>query len=682
MSSADLDLFFHPRTIALIGATDDKRKAGYALFRKIVERGEREGTKVYPVNPRIAEIDGIKSYPTLADVPDDVDVAVVMIGDAEKGVRDAVEKGARFCIVFTAGFGELGEEGAAKERELARIAREGGMRLFGPNTNLNAFEAFPDLPGKKLALITQSGHQGRPIAQGVELGIGVAAWAPTGNEADLEVADFIEHFADQDEVAVIACYIEGFKSIPRLREAADRAMAAGKPIVLIKIGRTDEGRRMALAHTGHLTGSDDVHEAFFKQYGMIRVDDLDELLETSALFMRSGPPRGDGICIYAISGGTGAHMADLASWAGLRLPPLEESTQSKLRAIIPEYLSVANPVDNGAQTVKFGQNKQLLDIVMEDPNVDIVVCPITGVLPSMSKVVCTDIVDAYANGKKQVVVIWGSPVVDDPGYRILVEGGVPMFRSFRSCAIGLQRYLAWGRHGETHESRTVGAPYVPEALIGLLEESGPLAEHESADVARAFGVPVVRSKLVITSDEAVAAAEELGYPVVAKATGREIQHKSDLGLVHVGVADEGELRGVFDELANAPGSEGVLVQEMVAGGEEVIVGFSADPQFGPVVLFGLGGIFAEVMKDVSLRVAPLTRRDAEEMIREVKAFPLLDGARGRLKADQGALVDLILNVSRMAMDLRERVAEFDLNPVRVLPEGRGVIALDALVVRK
>jgi acyl-CoA synthetase (NDP forming) len=375
-------------------------------------------------------------------------------------------------------------------------------------------------------------------------------------------------------------------------------------------------------------------------------------------------------------------MADLASFNGLRLPRLEESTQEQLRAIIPDYLTVANPVDNGAQTVKFGQNKQLLDIIMEDPNVDIVVCPITGVLPSMSKVVCTDIVDAYRSGRKQVVVIWGSPSTDDEGYRILVEGQVPMFRSFRSCAVGLRRYLDYGRARDRYETRTIEGPSVPEVLLGLVEGTGPLAEHESAHVAAAFGVPVVRSVLTIKADEAIAAAEGIGYPVVAKATGPDIQHKSEMGLVHVGVADEGELRAVFDELANAPGSEGMLIQEMVSEGDEVIVGFSEDPQFGPVVLFGFGGIFAEVIRDVSLRVAPLTRNDAEEMVREIKAFPVLDGARGRPRSDQPALVDLLMNVSRMAIDLRERVSELDLNPVRVLPEGRGVLALDALVVRK
>jgi acyl-CoA synthetase (NDP forming) len=314
--------------------------------------------------------------------------------------------------------------------------------------------------------------------------------------------------------------------------------------------------------------------------------------------------------------------------------------------------------------------------------VDIVVCPITGVLPSMSKVVCTDIVEAYQEGRKQIVVIWGSPTVDDPGYRILVEGAVPMFRSFRSCAAGLRRYLDWGRARETYETRDVTDPGVPHSVSSLLEGSGPLPEHESARVAEHYGVRFPRSELATNADDAAAAADEIGYPVVVKATGHAIQHKTDAGLILVGAADAEAVRLAYDEFTEQQGVEGVLVQEMAPEGEEVIVGFSDDPQFGPVILFGLGGIFVEVMKDVSLRVAPLTRRDAVEMIREVRAFPLLDGARGRPKADQEALVDLLLNISRMAMDLRERVSELDLNPVRVLQEGHGVIALDALVVKK
>jgi acetate---CoA ligase (ADP-forming) len=685
----DLERFFHPRTIAVVGASDDKTRPGYALLRKVVARAERDGGKVFGVNPRLTKIDEIPCYPTLGDVPADVDVAVIMIGDAEQGVRDAVAKRCTFAIVFTAGFREVGEAGAKREEELARIAREGGVRLFGPNTNVNAFEMFPDVSGRKIGLITQSGHQGRPIAQGVELNIGVKHWAPTGNEADLEFADFVEFFADDPEIAVIAAYIEGFKSIDRLRAAAEKAARAGKPIVLVKVGRTEAGQKMAMAHTGHLTGSDAVHDAFFRQYGIIRVDDLDELLETSAMFCRMPKPLQDGVCVYAISGGTGAHVADLCAHQGLRLPTLEPSTQERLRELIPDYLTVSNPVDNGAQSVrKPGANRQLMEIALDDPNIGILVCPITGILPSMSKIVTTDIVEAYKAARKPVVAIWGSPVTDEEGYRILVDGQVPLFRSFRAAVTGLRRWLDYWAWQERFEPRPMTPARIPEGLETMLAGSGPLSEMDSATVASNYSIPFPWSDVAEDEAGAERLARRRGPALVMKACGPGILHKSDAGLVRVGVAVD-EAAAVFRELESAArahagegGYEGVLVQPMVSGGEEVIVGFSQDVQFGPVVLFGLGGIFVEVLKDVSLRVAPLTRRDAEEMIREVRAFPLLDGARGRPKADIEALIELVLNVSRMAMDLRERVAELDLNPVRVMPAGEGVIALDCLLVRK
>jgi acetate---CoA ligase (ADP-forming) len=684
----DLSLFFHPRTIAVIGATDDKRKPGYALLMKVKNRADRDGATVYGVNPRLSDIDGIACFPTLAEVPGEIDVAVIMIGDAEAGLRDVVLKGARFAVIFTAGFREIGEEGAKREEELAAIARDGGVRLFGPNTNVNAFEMFPETDGKKLALVTQSGHQGRPIAQGVELGIGVKYWAPTGNEADLEFADFVEYFVDLDDVAVVAAYIEGFKSIPRLRDAAEKAARAGKPIVLVKIGRTEAGQRMAMAHTGHLTGSDDVTNAFFGQYGIVRVDDLDELLETAALFTRIPKPPNEGVCIYAISGGTGAHMADLCAWGGLSLPTLTEETQQKLRDAIPDYLTVSNPVDNGAQVMrKPGQNRGLIDICLEDPNVGILVCPITGILPSMSKVIAGDIVDAYKTASKPVVVIWGSPVTDEEGYRILVEGGVPMFRSFRAAVVGLRRYLDYWRFADAFESRPVSPSRIPAGFETMLAGSGAMSEYDSASLAAQYGVPFPMSALCETESQAVEAAGRLGDLVVMKACGSGVLHKTDAGLVRVGVPSD-QVAATFrtlDEAGRAyagdAGYDGVLVQQLAPDGEEVIIGFSDDPQFGPVVLFGLGGVFVEVLKDIALRVAPLTRADAEQMVREVKGFPLLDGARGRPKADVDALVDLIMNVSRMAVELRGRIAEFDLNPVRVQPSGQGVVALDALVVR-
>jgi acyl-CoA synthetase (NDP forming) len=406
------------------------------------------------------------------------------------------------------------------------------------------------------------------------------------------------------------------------------------------------------------------------------------------LFTRLPRPEGEGVCIYAISGGTGAHMADLCAWGGLSLPTLTEETQQKLREAIPDYLTVSNPVDNGAQVVrKGGLNRQCIEICLDDPNTDILVCPITGILPSMSKVVAGDIVDAYQSGKKPVVVIWGSPVTDEEGYRILVEGGVPMFRSFRSCVVGLRRYLDYWRFASTFEPRPAVSPRAPSGFETMLAGAGPLSEYDSAALAAQFGVPFPRSALCETVEQAVEAAERLGGRVVMKACGAGILHKSDAGLVRVGVEPD-DVESTFralDEAGRAhagdAGYDGVLVQELADDGEEVIVGFSNDPLFGPVVLFGLGGIFVEVLKDVALQVAPLTRRDAEEMIREVRGFPLLDGARGRPKADVDALADLLMKVSQMAVEVGDRVGELDLNPVRVRPAGQGLVALDALVVR-
>jgi len=690
-AGTDLTLFFHPRVIAVVGATDRQTHGNYFLFKKVQTRAEAEGAKVYAVNPRLTELEGAPAVPTIADVPEDIDLAVLMVNKERivDVMRETVARAPKFVIVFTAGFRETGDpDDAALEEKLAGMCRDAGVRLFGPNTNVNALELFPDLPGQKLALITQSGHQGRGIAQGVELGIGVKAWVPTGNEADLEAADFIDHFVDDPDVGAIAAYIEGFKSIPTLRRAAARAAAARKPIVLVKIGRTEEGARMAASHTGHLTGSDAVHDAFFRQSAMIRVDDLDEVLDLCGMFTRFPQPQGDGICIYAISGGTGTHMADIAAAGGLRIPRLTDDTQMKLHELgIPDYLTVANPVDNGAQPVRTpGVNRALIQACLDDPNTDILVCPITGILPSMSQIVAEDIVDAYRTATKPVIVIWGSPITDDIGYRTLIEGRVPMFRTFTSCVKGIKRYLDYGDAAARVDLPPLPPPDIPPELHDLLAGVGPLSEHDSAAIAAHYDVPFPRSNLARTPEEAASAAGRLGQRVVMKACGPELLHKSDLGLVRVGVMPY-DVQPTFIELLDRAraeshvGVQGVLLQEMAPDGIECIVGLKRDLQFGPVVLFGLGGIFVEVLRDVSMRVAPLTRRDAEEMIDEVKGSALLRGARGRPAADVSALVDLLLEVSWLGVDLRERVVELDLNPVRVLPEGQGVIALDALVVR-
>ena len=346
--SVDLDTFFSPKTVAVIGASDNPRRPNTAMTTKIRGWAQRAGAEVFLVNPNRDEIDGLRCYPSILDVPADVDVAAILVGDAVPALEQVIEKKAKFAVVFAAGFAEVGGAGERLQARMEELVAGSDVHLLGPNTNLNAFELFrTDLPGKAIALITQSGHQGRPVFQGQELGIKLSYWAPTGNEADLEVADFAAYFADQPDVGTIACYVEGFKNGRTLMLAADHAAQRGVPVVAVKVGRTDEGRSMAMAHTGHLTGSDAVVSAVFRQFGITRVDGLDELLEVSAAFARTKPPSGNGVCVYSISGGTGAHMADMAAAAGLRLPALKKETQQQLHEWIPPYLRVSNPVDNG-----------------------------------------------------------------------------------------------------------------------------------------------------------------------------------------------------------------------------------------------------------------------------------------------------------------------------------------------
>ncbi|HEY5886254.1 MAG TPA: CoA-binding protein, partial [Acidimicrobiales bacterium] len=435
LREVDLSAFFSPQTVAVIGASDNRSRPNAAMTSKIVGWAEEHGATVHLVNPNRDTIDGRSCFTSVLDVPGDLDLAVILVGDAVDAFEEALAKKPRFAVIFSAGFAEAGAEGAELQARLDALVTTADTRLLGPNTNLNAFESFTEgNPGRAVALITQSGHQGRPIYQAQELGLRLSAWAPTGNEVDLEFADFARWFAEQPEVGVIAAYIEGFKDGRTLMLAADHAAQEGVPIVMVKVGRTEEGASMAQSHTGHLTGSDAVTDAVFRQFGVIRVDGLDELQDTATLLARAAPPTTDGVCIYAISGGTGAHLADLASAGGLKIPDLDEATQTALREWIPAYLRVSNPVDCGGAPSADWRGRKILDALLADPNVGVLVCPITGALPTMSRPLAEDLVAVAETTDKPIVVIWGSPLTDDPTYAdVLVPSGLPVFRTFGNC---------------------------------------------------------------------------------------------------------------------------------------------------------------------------------------------------------------------------------------------------------
>ena len=710
LRDVDLDAFLNPKTIAVIGASEQSRKPNTAMTRKFDAWARDHGATFYPVHPNYETVLGHQVYPSLMDVPGDIDLAIILTGRAVDTFEEVLARKAKFAVIFAAGFSETGKEGEKLEARLTDLVEHGDVRLLGPNTNLNAFEQFrEDLEGPSIALVTQSGHQGRPVFQGQELGIRLTHWAPTGNEVDLEFADFARYFVDQEEVGVVACYIEGFKDGRTLMLAADHAAKLRKPVVMVKVGRTDTGSSMAQSHTGHLTGSDAITDAVFRQLGVTRVDGLDELLEVSAAFARTipggnppAPPAwakrkgAPGVCVYAISGGTGAHMADMLAAADLKLPPLAKETQRVLHdGLIPAYLRVSNPVDSGGPPVADARGRQILDAIVADPKTDIVVVPITGAVAIFSDPFTRDLIDVAKTTDKPVFVVWGAPAgTDDTYYKRLLDGGLPVFRTFGNTVKAVRSYVDYWKFAARYRSAFDDAPTTPlpaaKRARAILEEAAPgeaLSEHASKRLLATYGIRTSKDVLVETPTAAVKAAGGLGYPVVMKVSSPDLLHKSDLGLVKVGVASAKDARAAFTELmakAKKAGGrkariEGVLVCEMVTGGVETVVGVSHDPLFGPVVMAGLGGIFVEVLEDVTFRVPPFGRDEAERMLHELAGFKMLEGVRGAKPVDVDALVDVIMKVARLAMDLADGIAELDINPLVVRP--RGAVALDALVVR-
>jgi acyl-CoA synthetase (NDP forming) len=707
LRSIDLDTFFRPKRVAVVGASDSNARPNTALTQKITVWAEERGATVHFVNPNRPVVAGRPCAKALTDIEEPLDLVAILVGEPLPILRDAVAARAKFAVVFAAGFAEVGSKGARLQDEMEQIIASGELHVLGPNTNLNAFEVFrEDLPGKAIALITQSGHQGRPVFQGQEIGIKLSHWAPAGNEADMESADFVNYFSSLESTGAVACYIEGFKNGRTLQLAADAAARRKVPIVAVKVGRTDEGKSMAKAHTGHLTGSDDVISAVFRQYGVQRVDGLDQLLEVSAALARTEAPAADAVrrlsrgaggrvCVYSISGGTGAHMADMVAAAGLELPSLTKASQTDLHQWIPPYLRVSNPVDNGGAPVRDWRGPKIIETMLADPNVDLLLCPITGALPSMGNKLCEDLVEAAGKTDKPIFVVWGSPVGTEEAYtKTLLGSTVPTFRTFTNAVMAAKAYFDHHRFIASYESAfnhpVLLASPARKTALPVIAPGGDrrggesLSEQDSKALLKAYGIALPKEGVATSAAEAVKAAKKIGYPVVMKIVSPDILHKSDLGLVAVGVRDEEDARRTYRRLLAtakkaAPKAtiDGVLVAQMVQG-VETVVGIAQDELFGPVVMFGVGGVFVEVLHDVTFRVPPFTTRDATAMLDELRGAALLHGVRGQPAADRAALVDVLMKMQRLAVDLSGEVAEVDINPLVAGP--KGAVAADALVV--
>ncbi|WAU85649.1 acetate--CoA ligase family protein [Streptomyces sp. Qhu-G9] len=688
----DLDRFFRPESVAVVGASDTEGRPNTGITRQLLAWAERVGARLHPVHPTRESVFGIPCVAAVTDLPEQVDLAVLLVADPLPVIEQLGETKVRFAVAFASGFAETGAEGAAAQARLAAAVQRSGLRLLGPNTNLNAFERFrEDLDGPAIALITQSGHQGRPVFTMQELGVRLSHWAPTGNEADLESADFISYFAEQPEVGAIACYVEGLKDGRSFLLAADRAARRGVPVVAVKVGRTETGARTAASHTGKLTGADAVVDAAMRQYGVVRVDGLDELQDTAALLARARPPSSDGVVVYSISGGTGAHFSDLATEAGLTLPRLSDTKQAELHQWIPEYLDVSNPIDNGGHPVGDWRGRRIIDAILADPAVGVLVCPITGPFPPMSDKLAQDLVDAAEQTDKLVCVVWGSPVGTEAAYRetLLGSSRVATFRTFANCITAVRAHLDHARFVASYRSPFDEAPRSPSPSYrkaqALMRPGSRLSEHAAKQLLRAYGIRVPREQLVTSAAAAVRAAGLVGYPVVMKASGARLAHKTELGLVKIGLTSASQVRDAYRELTDIARYEdvsldGVLVCQMVEPGVEMVVGVTHDELFGPTVTVGLGGVLVEVLRDTAVRVPPFGEDQARTMLDELRGRALLDGVRGRPPADLDALVEVVLRVQRMALELDGELSELDINPLMVLPRGQGAVALDALAV--
>jgi len=667
----DVDLILNPRRVAVIAAPKPAAREKY-----VAQLADRFGDRFELVDTSA----GKSVRESLRTVADPIDVAVLDLepDDLCAAAEACADRRVPGLVVLTT----LAANQAPIERKLIEIVRAAGMRMVGPNGSLNLYEPMPetasaDMP--RIGLITQSGHMGRVMIQAHRHGIAFSRWIPTSNEGDLDAADFIEYLAYDDATAVIAGYFEGFRDGARLRRALAAAAARRKPVVVIKVGRHQAAARMAETHSAHLAGTDMAMDGLFKQHGVIRVDDVDELLETAALCAKlTTAPAGDGVALYGISGGAVALMADQAEAHRVRVPALSAETQRRIHEIVPADLGVANPVDPGNlyRTGSAADRAAVLRLIGDDPAVDVVVCALTGVIKGITDDFVSDIIAFRDSTSKAVVTTWNTWEMETPAYSTLVASGIPIFRTFRGCFGALDALFERQRRMPVVTSVRAGEVPQPREAGARPRQLEPA---ETSELLRRAGIDLAPERFVTGAGQAVEAAHELGLPVVLKALVSETVHKTERGLVMLDLDSPEKVEAAFEQLRTKVGDAAVFqVQHHVRGGTEVIVGLAPDPVLGPSLLIGSGGIFAEIARDVSVRPLPVSALDVEEMLRELQCFPLLAGARGRPAADLGSLIELVARTAALIADLGPRIVELDLNPVIAGPQGATVV--DAVVI--
>jgi acetyltransferase len=694
-----LDTFFEPKSVAIVGASASPDKLGHIILKNALDSGYPG--KLYPINPKGGEILGLPVYPSVSALPETPDLAVIVIPypQVPASIRDCGEKGVPSVVVISAGFREAGIEGMNREVEVMKLAQQYNIRLIGPNclgvidtfTPMNVTFAAGTPPQGPIGFMSQSGALGTAILDWSLAGsrIGFSKFVSLGNKADVSEIDLMDAWVDDVNTRVILAYIEGLPNGQRFMEVA-RRVSRQKPIVIVKSGVTSAGSRAVSSHTGSLAGSEQAYAAAFRQSGVLRAETMQDLFDYALGFAYQPLLNGDRIAIITNAGGPGILCTDALERAGLSLARLETETTRQLQAFLPDAASAANPVDVLGDAMA-DRYRFALQHVASDPNVD-------GMIVIVTPQAMTEI-EATARAIGEMAQQCAKPILGcmmgefriETGVQILAEHGVPNYpfpeRAAKAFAAMRDYRQLRAQPDPKTERFDVDTDKVRQIFRKVREEGRvTIGDAESREILKAYRMRIPASELAATADEAVTLADRIGYPVVLKIASPDILHKTDVGGVRVGLQTASDVRDAFDLIVYraqryVPDARiwGCLVQEMVPKGTEILIGMSRDPQFGPLVTFGLGGIYVEALKDVTFRVAPFDRTEAMAMLGEIRSHALIEGVRGQKPLDKEAIVDALLRISQLVTDF-PNIVELDINPLMVYEQGRGANSLDMRLV--
>lgn len=699
-----MQYFMEPTGVAIIGASQDFNTINGKILKYLLKH-KYQG-QIYPVNPKYQEIAGLPCYSSVEAIPEQVDLALIAVAAARvPGIlRDCGSKGIKRAVIFSSGFAETGTDGKEIQEEINKIAREFQMRLIGPNclgvlnvsTGLIAsFSASMELDSIKagpVALVSQSGAVGFMLFNLLQdAGVGVNFVVTTGNEADVTVSEGLAYVVENPSTKVVLTYLEGLRDGKGFKKTVEKAAEVGKPVIALKVGNSASGQKAAATHTAALTGSGAAYKSYFDKMGVIQAKDSDDIIDLAQAFVPGKLPKGSRLGIVTMSGGVGILLADRLEELGLQVPQLSEGLQEEVRKVIPDFGCAQNPVDVTAQSLnQGGEFKKCLKILLESAELDMLIVAITMATGKLAEKIGRDITEATLDTDKPLVVCWSVGQVAKPGFDVLMEAGVPLYHSpARAAKVmgALYQYACFKNSWKTTAAETIDTTRQSKIQRALKESNKALSEHATKELLELYGLPVTKEYVARSSEEAVGIAEKMGYPVVMKIDSPDILHKTEAGGVAVNINSAQEVAAKYNEIMEKalnynPQAKinGILMQEQVPAGVEAIVGLQRDPVLGTQIMFGLGGIFVEVLKDVVLKPAPLSREDAQEVLKEIKGGALFNGVRGTQPVDKEALVEILLGVSQLAVEAGEDLLSLDINPVTVLPHGQGAKILDGVLV--